>query len=74
MIDSDRVNYLVVVTASIAQHQSQGCLQLSLSGQPLSTFEYFWYFDLNGSANYAKAQALFQQMASVPYRAFHDCY
>lgn len=60
-----KLNYNIIKGWEIAEHKSQGTMQLFMGRQ--SDYEVFWYFKLNAEGGYAKAQALFEKLKNVPY-------
>lgn len=60
-----KLNYNIIKAWEIAEHKSQGTMQLFMGRQ--SDYEVFWYFKLNAEGGYAKAQALFDKLKNVPY-------
>ena len=60
-----KLNYNIVKNWEIAEHKSQGTMQLFMSRN--SDFEVFWYFKINGPEHIERARKLFEQLAnSVP--------
>lgn len=59
-----RVNYKVIVNWEIAEHKSQGVMQMAMNDGDL---EEFWYFTLNGKENLPKTKALFNELRQNPY-------
>ncbi|WCT10668.1 PIG-L family deacetylase [Mucilaginibacter jinjuensis] len=59
-----RVNYKVVVNWEIAEHKSQGVMQMAMNDGDL---EEFWYFSLNGQDGLSKTKALFNELSQNPY-------
>lgn len=66
-------NYMVIAEWSIAEHKTQGCLQLDLTGDAQQT-EYYWYFDMNPSSQFQQTMDYFTSLATAPYRPFHRCF
>ena len=58
------LDYHVIVNWEIAEHKSQGTMQLAMN---LGDYEQFWYFDINGPAGIPKTQRLFERLKAVPY-------
>lgn len=54
-----RLNYQIVVNWLIAEHKTQGTMQLLVNQGDL---ERFWLFEANGSEAAARAEALFRQL------------
>lgn len=59
-----RVNYKVIVNWEIAEHKSQGVMQMAMNDGDL---EEFWYFTLNGKQGLQKTEALFNELRQNPY-------
>jgi N-acetylglucosamine malate deacetylase 2 len=56
---NNKLDYNIVVNWQIAEHKSQGTMQNNMNGLDV---EQYLYFDLNGDAGVAKAQALFARL------------
>jgi hypothetical protein len=59
------LNYKIVVNWEIAEHKSQGTMQLYMSH---GDYENFWYFAMNRPEGKAKCEALFEQLKKIPYK------
>ncbi|HEY6161501.1 MAG TPA: PIG-L family deacetylase, partial [Bacteroidia bacterium] len=59
------LNYKIVVNWEIAEHKSQGTMQMGMS---MGDIENFWYFDLNGEKGIEKCKTLFEALKEVPYK------
>jgi LmbE family N-acetylglucosaminyl deacetylase len=59
------LNYRIIVNWEIAEHKSQGTMQLYMNH---GDYEDFWYFALNGPAGKAKCSELFEQLKKIPYK------
>lgn len=59
------LNYHAVVNWEIAEHKSQGTMQLAMNR---GDYELFWYFTLNGEEGKTKTAKLFEQLKKVPYK------
>jgi LmbE family N-acetylglucosaminyl deacetylase len=59
-----RLNYKIIVNWEIAEHKSQGTMQLAMNSGDL---EDFWYFDLNPSDGRERAKRLFDELAVNHY-------
>lgn len=57
--ESGRLNYHIVVNWLIAEHKSQGTMQLLMNGANL---ERFWFFEVNDLAGLEKTQKLFERL------------
>jgi LmbE family N-acetylglucosaminyl deacetylase len=62
----DKLNYKIIVNWEIAEHKSQGTMQLFMNH---GDYEDFWYFAINDPAGKAKCQSFFDQLKKVPYKA-----
>jgi N-acetylglucosamine malate deacetylase 2 len=60
----DRLDYNIVVDWAIAEHKTQGVMQLRRGAIEL---ERYWYFALNPDAGVARARALFERLARAPH-------
>ncbi|HEX4954219.1 MAG TPA: PIG-L family deacetylase [Thermoanaerobaculia bacterium] len=58
-----RLDYQIIANWVIAEHKSQGTMQLLMGAQ---TAEVYWTFELNGEAGAAKARAFFDRLAAAP--------
>ena len=61
----NQLSYNIVVNWAIAEHKSQGTIQLDMSK---NNFENFWYFEINGARGIEKTQQLFEELQHVPYK------
>lgn len=61
---NSRLNYKVVVNWEIAEHKSQGVMQMAMNDGDL---EEFWFFALNGADKLEKCQQFFNKLKEVPY-------
>ena len=62
---NNRLDYSIIVNWLIAEHKSQGAMQL---GVGKGDIEYWWNFDINGSESTKKIQALVDTMNATPYK------
>ena len=62
----NQLTYHQIVNWAIAEHKSQGTIQLEMNK---NDFENFWYFEINGAKGIEKTQHLFEELQHVPYRA-----
>jgi len=53
----DRLNYKIIGNWVIAEHKSQGTMQMYMSRGDV---EQYWYLEMNGRSNYSKAKQLFE--------------
>jgi LmbE family N-acetylglucosaminyl deacetylase len=60
---NDRLDYNIVVNWQIAEHKSQGVMQLAMNGLEV---EQYFYFDFNRDDGIAQAKALFDRLAQAP--------
>ncbi len=58
----DRLNYQIVVNWEIAEHKSQGTMQMNAED-----YENFQIFDINGPGAIEKTQTLFDRLKFIPY-------
>lgn len=58
------LDYKVIVNWEIAEHKSQGTMQLVMNR---GDFENFWYFKINGNKGIEKTRLLFEELKKVPY-------
>lgn len=58
------LDYKVIVNWEIAEHKSQGTMQLAMNR---GDFENFWYFKINGDKGIEKTRLLFEELKKVPY-------
>lgn len=59
------LSYKIIVNWEIAEHKSQGTMQLAMNQ---SDFENYWYFSLNGPEGKAKCNRFFEQLKIIPYK------
>ena len=58
------LDYKVIVNWEIAEHKSQGTMQLAMNR---GDYENFWYFNINGDRGIEKTTQLFEELKKVPY-------
>jgi N-acetylglucosamine malate deacetylase 2 len=58
------LSYKIIVNWEIAEHKSQGTMQMYMNQ---GDYEKFWYFDLNNSSGIASTQQLFERLKIIPY-------
>lgn len=63
----NRLDYSIIANWVIAEHKSQGTMQL---GAGRAFIERYLYFDLNPETGLAKAKALFDRLAAAPPHTF----
>ncbi len=59
------LSYKIIVNWEIAEHKSQGTMQLAMNH---GDYEQFWYFSMNGEEGKIKCQKLFEELKSIPYK------
>jgi N-acetylglucosamine malate deacetylase 2 len=62
----DALTYQIIVNWEIAEHKSQGTMQLAMNR---GDFENFWFFALNNEDGKRKCAELFERLKKVPYPA-----
>jgi len=60
------LDYKIIVNWEIAEHKSQGTMQLYMNQGDL---EQFWYFNINNDLGLDKCRLLFDQLKNCPYPA-----
>jgi LmbE family N-acetylglucosaminyl deacetylase len=58
------LDYSIIVNWEIAEHKSQGTIQMEMNK---GDFENFWYFAINDSTEIEKAKKLFEELKKIPY-------
>ena len=59
------LNYKIIVNWEIAEHKSQGTMQLYMNH---GDYENFWYFDINPAYGREKCAKLFEELKKIPYK------
>ncbi len=59
------LNYKIIVNWEIAEHKSQGVMQM---GMGYGDIENFWYFSINPAGGQEKCKALFEALKIAPYK------
>jgi LmbE family N-acetylglucosaminyl deacetylase len=59
------LNYKIIVNWEIAEHKSQGTMQLYMNH---GDYENFWFFAMNDAAGKTKCKELFEQLKKIPYK------
>jgi LmbE family N-acetylglucosaminyl deacetylase len=59
------LNYKIIVNWEIAEHKSQGTMQLYMNH---GDYENFWFFAINKPEAKAKCEAFFEQLKKIPYK------
>ena len=62
----DKLTYKIIVNWEIAEHKSQGTMQLAMN---YGDFENYWYFAINNPEGKQKCKALFEALKKIPYKA-----
>lgn len=60
------LDYKIIVNWLIAEHKSQGAMQL---GMNYGEIEKFWFFDINDSKDFEPTKNLFERLKIVPYKS-----
>ena len=58
------LDYKIIVNWDIAEHKSQGTMQLAFNR---GDYENFWYFNINPQEGIEKTRLLFEELKKVPY-------
>jgi hypothetical protein len=58
------LNYKIITNWEIAEHKSQGVMQMDINR---GDYENFWFFKLNAPGSYEKTKALFETLKKNPY-------
>lgn len=61
----NKLSYKIVVNWEIAEHKSQGTMQLAMNYGDL---ENYWYFAINPTEGKEKCKAFFEQLKKIPYK------
>lgn len=61
----NQLTYKIIVNWEIAEHKSQGTMQLAMNQ---GDYENFWYFAINPQDGIAKCKELFEQLKKIPYK------
>ena len=61
----NQLTYKIIVNWEIAEHKSQGTMQLAMN---MGDYENYWYFALNAPDGIAKTKALFERLKVIPYK------
>jgi LmbE family N-acetylglucosaminyl deacetylase len=62
----NKLTYKVIVNWEIAEHKSQGTMQLAMN---YGDYENYWYFAMNGPEGKEKCKAFFESLKKVPYKS-----
>ncbi len=60
----NKLSYKIIVNWEIAEHKSQGTMQLAMNGGDL---ENYWYFAINPAEGKEKCKAFFESLKKIPY-------
>lgn len=61
----NKLSYKIIVNWEIAEHKSQGTMQLAMN---YGDFENYWFFAMNNSADKEKCKTFFESLKKVPYK------
>lgn len=61
----NKLTYKIIVNWEIAEHKSQGTMQLAMNGGDL---ENYWYFAINPAEGKEKCKAFFEALRKIPYK------
>ncbi len=61
----NKLSYKIIVNWEIAEHKSQGTMQLAMNGGDL---ENYWYFAINPSEGKEKCKTFFESLKKIPYK------
>jgi LmbE family N-acetylglucosaminyl deacetylase len=61
----NKLNYKMIANWEIAEHKSQGTMQLYMN---MGDSEDFWFFKINSTATYQKCIDFFEGLKAVPYK------
>lgn len=61
----NKLTYKIIVNWEIAEHKSQGTMQLAMNGGDL---ENYWYFAINLVDGKEKCKAFFESLKKIPYK------
>lgn len=62
----DKLSYKIVVNWEIAEHKSQGTMQLAMN---MGDYEDYWFFAINRPEDRAKCKAFFESLKKIPFKA-----
>jgi hypothetical protein len=62
----NKLTYKIVVNWEIAEHKSQGTMQLAMN---MGDHENYWFFAINNPEDRAKCKAFFDSLKKIPYKA-----
>lgn len=62
----NKLSYKIIVNWEIAEHKSQGTMQLAMN---MGDLENYWFFAINNPADKEKCKAFFESLKKVPYKA-----
>ena len=61
----NKLNYKIIVNWEIAEHKSQGTMQLAMNG---GDFENYWFFAINAPEAKEKCKSFFESLKKIPYK------
>ena len=61
----NKLTYKVIVNWEIAEHKSQGTMQLAMN---YGDFENYWFFAMNSEEGKEKCKTLFESLKKIPYK------
>ncbi len=61
----NKLTYKIIVNWEIAEHKSQGTMQLFMNQ---GDFENYWFFAVNKPEDKAKCKELFEELKKIPYK------
>lgn len=61
----NKLTYKIIVNWEIAEHKSQGTMQLAMN---YGDYENYWFFAMNDTSGKDKCRALFDELKKIPYK------
>lgn len=61
----NKLTYKIIVNWEIAEHKSQGTMQLAMN---YGDFENYWFFAMNNPEGKEKCKTLFESLKKIPYK------
>jgi LmbE family N-acetylglucosaminyl deacetylase len=62
----NKLSYKIIVNWEIAEHKSQGTMQLAMN---MGDYEIYWFFSQNNPSGKEKCKAFFESLKTIPYKA-----
>jgi N-acetylglucosamine malate deacetylase 2 len=62
---NNKLDYKIITNWEIAEHKSQGAMQLGMNS---GDYEDYWYYDLNNKEGIKKTALLFDKLKIIPYK------